>query len=90
MPNWGVDLSFLEEMGFASLNPTTGIFEIAFLDRMGFVFLICVFLMVVLADKKEHPKALQVDTSMFKPTPGFTMGSLAVCVILTALYTIFW
>jgi SSS family solute:Na+ symporter len=90
IPGWGVDLSFLEELGFASLNPTTGIFEIAFLDRMGFVFLICVFLMVVLADRKEHPKALQVDTSMFRPTPGFTIGSLAVCVILTALYTIFW
>jgi solute:Na+ symporter, SSS family len=88
-----MDLSFLASTGFSVAN-ANGVYEIPFLDRMGFVFLICVIGMVIisLAELKgrENPKGLEVDASMFRTSPGFTVGALLVCGILVALYTVFW
>lgn len=92
MPNW-VDLSFLSPIGFSAQN-SDGIYEIPFIDRMGFVFLICVLGMYIITKLelkgRENPKGLEIDSSMFRPSPGFTVGALLVVGILTALYTIFW
>jgi solute:Na+ symporter, SSS family len=89
-----IDLSLLADYGFAARNPESAIFEIPFIDRMGFVFLIVVAVMVIIsvADPrgKNNPKGLEIDSSMFKPHPAFAVGAVIVCVILTALYTIFW
>jgi SSS family solute:Na+ symporter len=90
LPNWGVDLSSLSGMGFSILNQETGMYEIPFLDRMGFVFLICVLLMVMLADRRNSPKGLEIDASMFRTHPGFTVGAFVVVGIIVALYTVFW
>jgi len=90
LPAWGADLSFLSGMGFAVPNRTTGIYEIPFLDRMGFVFIFCVLIMALLADKGNNPKGLEVDASMFKTSRTFTIGAIVILSILTALYTIFW
>jgi SSS family solute:Na+ symporter len=90
LPAWGVDLSFLSGMGFAVPNRETGIYEIPFLDRMGFVFMFCVLIMALLADKKNNPKGLEVDSSMFVTSRTFTIGAIIILSILTALYTIFW
>ena len=90
LPAWGVDLSFLSGMGFAAPNRVTGIYEIPFLDRMGFVFIFCVLIMALLADKKNNLKGLEVDSSMFVTSRTFTIGAIIILSILTALYTIFW
>jgi SSS family solute:Na+ symporter len=90
LPGWGVDLSFLSGPGFAVLNQQTGIYEIPFLDRMGFVFIFCVLLMVLLADRENSPKGLEIDASMFRTHPSFTIGAVIVCGVLVALYTVFW
>lgn len=86
------DLSFLQPMGFAA--NVDGVYEIPFLDRMGFVFVICIIGMgiISLIETKHgaHPHGLEVDKRMFKMTPGFAAGALIVFGILTALYTIFW
>ncbi|MBE7175093.1 MAG: sodium/sugar symporter [Mucilaginibacter polytrichastri] len=88
-----VDLSFLAPMGFSVPN-ASGVYEIPFLDRMGFVFVICVIVMYFISitenKKGVKPRALEVDTSMFKTNPSFTVGSIIVCGIIAALYTIFW
>ena len=88
-----MDLAFLQPLGFAS-KTDSGIYEIPFLDRMGFVFVMCMVGMWVISmiDNKRGVKAngLEVDRSMFKLSPAFTVGVLIVCGILTALYTIFW
>jgi SSS family solute:Na+ symporter len=93
LPKW-TDLQFLGDYGFSVLNPESALFEIPFLDRMGFVFLIVVVLMVVisLADKnsKNNPKGLEIDAAMFKPKGGFAIGAALVCGILAALYIVFW
>ncbi|MGE8243466.1 MAG: sodium:solute symporter family transporter [Sphingobacterium sp.] len=48
LPDWA-DLSFLASTGFSIPNPTTGIYEIPFLDRMGFVFAICIIGMIIIS-----------------------------------------
>ena len=94
MPNW-VDLQFLEPFGFAVPNPASGgVYEIPFLDRMGFVFVLCMIGMYIISmaenSKGLRPTGLEVDTKMFKSHPSFIAGSLLIIGLLTALYTIFW
>lgn len=68
--------------------------EIPFLDRMGYIFLILVAVIVIisLADpkSKNNPKGLEIDKAMFKPSQGFVFISVLICGILAALYTVFW
>ncbi|TDE44344.1 sodium transporter [Flavobacterium rhamnosiphilum] len=92
MPHF-VDLSFLNGMGFSVPN-AEGVYEIPFMDRMGFVFLICVIGMYVISiyetQRGVKTNGLDVDKSMFKVSPGFTVGSLIIVAVLAALYTFFW
>ncbi|MBB2146864.1 sodium/solute symporter [Pedobacter sp. LMG 31464] len=92
LPLW-TDLSFLSGMGFSVKN-TAGIYEIPFIDRMGFVFLFCVLGMVLisfLTNKKEaEAKGLEIDAKMFKTTTGFAMGAILIIGILVALYTVYY
>ena len=87
------DLSFLGAVNFAVPN-AEGVYEIPFLDRMGFVFLFCVLGMVIIsyADNRRGvvPAGLQVDTKMFTLNRGFAVGALIITGILAALYTMFW
>jgi SSS family solute:Na+ symporter len=87
------DLSFLAPLGFAVPN-AAGVYEIPFLDRMGFVFVICIVTMVVISlmetSRGVKTNGLEVDASMFKPQRSFTIGALIIAVTLTALYTIYW
>jgi SSS family solute:Na+ symporter len=88
-----MDLSFLAKFGFAKANDK-GVFEIPFLDRMGFVFLFCVLGMIAISlwDKKRGvvAKGLEIDSKMFRLSPAFAAGALIVCGILAALYTIYY
>lgn len=88
-----MDLSFLYEIGWAVPN-AAGVYEIPFLDRMAIVFVLCIIGMFFIS-KKEQQKGvttngLEIDTTMFKVTPTFTVGALIVVGITAALYTIFW
>jgi SSS family solute:Na+ symporter len=95
LPFW-TNLSWLEPFGFSKLTTVDGkqIYEIPFLDRMGFVFIACIIGMSIITNIDNRrgikPKGLEVDTKMFRPSPGFAIGALAIVVILTAIYTIFW
>ncbi|MEJ7740939.1 MAG: sodium/sugar symporter [Chitinophagaceae bacterium] len=76
---------------------TSGAFpDYPFLDRMTIVFVALILLMVVMsllapvnkaAQEKHH---IQIDTAMFRCSPGFIIGSVIIMGILTALYTVFW
>lgn len=89
-----VDLSFLEPIGFAAYNTSSGMYEIPFLDRMGIVFLICVLGMLIISKVDSArgvvAKGLEVDTKMFKTHPAFLIGSLILVLITAALYMIYW
>lgn len=93
-----VNLAFLSSTGFSTpvlqKDGQTTLYEIPFLDRMGFVFVICIICMyfISVADNRRRvqPNALEVDTKMFKTTNGFAVGALIICGIIAALYTIFY
>jgi SSS family solute:Na+ symporter len=74
---------------------TDGAFpEYPFLDRMTivFVFLIVLMTIVTLLDprSKDQKRVIVIDTSMFRTTPAFIVGSAIITVILVVLYTVFW
>ncbi|NCT73628.1 MAG: sodium/solute symporter [Chitinophagaceae bacterium] len=92
-----VDLQFLASTGFSkAVKQKDGsmLYEIPFIDRMGFVFLIAVIGMYVISvvenKKGIRPQGLEVDHRMFRMSPAFAAGALIVGGVLTALYTIFW
>ncbi|QPH38332.1 sodium/sugar symporter [Pedobacter endophyticus] len=92
LPNY-TDLSWLSPMGFSVKN-AAGIYEIPFLDRMGFVFIFCILGMVIISlfENKNgvNPKGLEIDAKMFKTTTGFAVGALIVVGLLVALYSVYW
>ncbi len=65
-----------------------------FLDRMTIDFVAIVLIMISMSllmpknDKDTH--TIEVDTSMFKITTGFAIGSIIIVGILSALYIVFW
>lgn len=87
------DLSFLSPAGF-SVKTSSGIYEIPFLDRMGFVFIFCIIGMILISQIqnriKPETKGLDIDASMFKTQKSFALGTILVLVLLTLLYTFYW
>jgi SSS family solute:Na+ symporter len=74
---------------------TNGAFpDYPFLDRMTitFVFIVAIMIVISLSKPKAAPtgQEIEIDTSMFRVSPGFVVGSVIICGILTALYTVFW
>jgi solute:Na+ symporter, SSS family len=71
--------------------PGTDWTTVPFLDRMGWVFVICVVVMFVLSlVLPDEKKGLEVDSSMFKTTKGFAVGATIVIATIVFLYSYFW
>jgi SSS family solute:Na+ symporter len=87
LPGW-VDLSFMQGSGFAVVNPASGVVEIPFLDRMGFVFLICVVVMVAtkLVVKKfvEVPLPIVTVVNAAKVAEKFVVVAFVVSKLVIA------
>jgi len=88
-----VDISFLSSMGFAIPN-AMGVYEIPFLDRMGFVFVLCIIGMSIITNIEQRKgvksNGLEIDSSMFKPSASFMVISLLLIGVIAALYTVYW
>lgn len=74
---------------------TNGVFpDFPFMDRMTLVFIILMLLIIVMSlaspGSKNNPKALIIDSKMFRCSPGFIVGSTIILGILAALYTVFY
>ena len=65
-----------------------------FLDRMSITFGLIVVVMIAISlshsKNENNNNAIEVDTAMFKVTPGFLISSVVITGILAALYTVFW
>jgi SSS family solute:Na+ symporter len=87
-----MNLEFIYSLGFS--YPVNGVYEIPFIDRMGFVFLLCVIGMIIISlyenSKGIKPKGLEIDASMFKTSTSFTAGALIIIGLLIAIYTAFY
>jgi SSS family solute:Na+ symporter len=67
--------------------------EVPFMNRVGFVFLLCVAVAVVVSllhGPKRHPKAIRVADIDFRTSPGFNILGAVVATILTGLYWYWW
>jgi solute:Na+ symporter, SSS family len=88
-----IDLSFLAPVGFSKDNGF-GVYEIPFIDRMFFVFVICIIGMYIISMVENRrgvkTNGLEVDRSMFKMSPSFAVGTLIIVGVIAALYTVFW
>ncbi len=88
------NLMFLKTYGFFALNAATNKYEIPFLDRMGFVFIICIIGMYIISmienARGDRASGLEIEVSMFKTNRAFTAGALIVTGVVVALYTLFW
>ncbi len=88
-----VSLKGLNPLGFAVKN-ANGVYEIPFIDRMGFVFVLCAIGMIIISLRESKrgvvPNAMEIDRSMFRLSNGFIVGMLVILSLLVALYTIFW
>jgi solute:Na+ symporter, SSS family len=74
---------------------TSGAFpDYPFLDRMTITFFVTVLIMIIISLTKpkpaNEPHTIEVDKSLFRVSTPFVIGSLIICGILAALYTVFW
>jgi SSS family solute:Na+ symporter len=74
---------------------TNGAFpDYPFLDRMSITFIVVALTMIVMSlaksKREESSQIIELDTSLFKVSPGFIFGSVIICGVLAALYTVFW
>ncbi|MCD0468788.1 sodium/solute symporter [Flavobacterium sp. JAS] len=76
---------------------TNGTFpDYPFLDRMTIAFFLIVFMMIAISllkpesQQEQETLKIEVDTSMFKVSSEFIIGSFIISGILIALYTVFW
>ncbi len=87
-----IDLSFLNSLGLAVLNPASGRFEIPFLDRMAFVFVLSLLGMVILSLSSKEPSksTIEIDPTMFRTSGTFAFGALVILIVLALLYGMYW
>ena len=84
----GFALAFSMHMNWL---PGTDWSSVPFLDRMGWVFVICVVVMFILSlVLPNENKGLEIDASMFKTTKGFAVGATIVIATIVFLYSYFW
>lgn len=71
--------------------PGTDWTQMPFLDRMGWVFVICVVVMFILGFVlPDEKKGLEIDASMFKTSTSFAIGAAIVIATIVFLYSYFW
>lgn len=65
-----------------------------FIDRMGIIFLLCLFVIWIFSKVEKHQhdisESFEWDRSLFKTTTGFKIGSAMIVIILIVLYAIWW
>ena len=74
---------------------TNGVFpDYPFLDRMTIIFFAITVLMIAISlikpKSESNSHIIQVDKKMFGVSHGFVLGSVIICGVLAALYTVFW
>ena len=87
-----MDLRFLAPIGFAVDNGS-GVYEIPFLDRMLIVFVMVVAGMVLMSTMGRldgAAKKMHIDRRLFQVDGGFALGSGVICVLLAAIYGVWW
>jgi SSS family solute:Na+ symporter len=87
--------AFAAAIGSAGFSLMFKIFlpDLPFMNRVGFVFLLCVAVAVIVSllhAPKHHPKAIRVGDIDFRTSTGFNIGGAVVAAVLTGLYWYWW
>lgn len=68
--------------------------ELPFLNRMGIVFWICTFVHIGISlfvgKGKDQMNAFEVKREWFNVDKSFAIGAVAVCILFTLIYLIWW
>lgn len=90
--NYAVGIFGKETLLYTALPNGTGAYEIPFLINMGWSFFFTLVIMIALSltGKKNHEKAFELDSTMFKVQPVHIVMIVSIILILTALYAKFW
>ncbi len=86
------NLAFLAPYGFAVDNGH-GVYEMPFLDRMFIVFWVVIAGMVLLSTLGARGNALRtlhVESKLFHVDGAFAFGSAVVCLLVGAIYGVWW
>ncbi len=79
--------SFLSSILLKFLWPT-----LPFLDRMNYIFVICLFLAVATSllvnEKSEHISSM--ERADFKTSPSYNLVAVAVFIVISAIYVTWW
>lgn len=88
---WGAVLSIPIALALKFLP--IPVFE-PWMHQMGITTLLSMLIIVVLSNMQnkgvDDPKAIPLTKELFKTTPLFNIGSFAIMIILTVLYSLFW
>jgi SSS family solute:Na+ symporter len=88
---WGAILSIpialvLKFIPIAAFEP--------WMHQMGITAVLTLIIIMIMSNiqnkGKDDPKGIDFGTDLFKTTPLFNLGSIAVCIIVTVLYCLFW
>lgn len=64
------------------------------MHQMGITAVLTMVIIIILSNLQnkgaDDPKAIVITKDLFKTTPLFNLGSIAVCIILAVLYALFW
>ena len=68
--------------------------DVPFMDQMGYTLILTMGVIALFSyiqhKGADDEKGIAITKAMFKTTPLFNIGSFAVLLILTALYSLFW
>jgi len=68
--------------------------NLPFMDRMGISFLLLSALMIIISlvinKDKADEHAIKYEKSLFKTSPQFNMATMAIIVILSIIYAVWW
>jgi SSS family solute:Na+ symporter len=99
---WGAVLSIPFAMyfkagskGWFESTALEGLFPtLAWMDQMGLTFLLVTFTMVVISFIEKRggvdEKGIPLNRTLFATTAKFNISAFVICLILAALYAIFW
>ncbi|MGJ8760656.1 sodium/sugar symporter [Polaribacter sp. AHE13PA] len=64
------------------------------MHQMGITAVLTLIIIMVMSNiqnkGKDDPKGIDFGSDLFKTTPLFNLGSIAVCILVTVLYCLFW
>ncbi|KGL58861.1 sodium/sugar symporter [Polaribacter sp. Hel1_85] len=88
---WGAVLSI--PIAFALKFIPIPVFE-PWMHQMGITTVLTLVIIMVMSNMQnkgaDDPKGIEISKELFKTTPLFNIGSIAVCIILAVLYSLFW